>query len=84
VVRYDPGPSRLERDFARRRVVLEPSGIDVVVRKGDTVNDIAARHGTSPQAVLEANAMSPEDPTIYPGQILFVPKTARGGRADFR
>ena len=47
-----------------------------MVAAGDTLAEIATRHGTTAQAVARANAMKVSDP-IYAGQILFVPKAGR-------
>ena len=69
-------PSPLERAFIRRDDLLHPEGGDVVVAAGDTLAEIATRHGTTAQAVARANAMKVSDP-IYAGQILFVPKAGR-------
>lgn len=41
-----------------------------VVKSGDTVSGIAARHGLSLSSVLSANGMSMTRNTIYPGQVL--------------
>ncbi len=42
-----------------------------IVQPGDTLPILAARHGTSPEAIMQANCLS--SPTIYPGQRLYLP-----------
>lgn len=51
-----------------------PAASDVV-QAGDTVSAIAARHGTSTQAVLAANGLT-WDSIIYPGQRILLPTAA--------
>ncbi|HID64526.1 MAG TPA: LysM peptidoglycan-binding domain-containing protein [Anaerolineae bacterium] len=41
------------------------------VQPGDTLLTLAARHGTSPEAIMQANCLS--SPIIYPGQQLYLP-----------
>ncbi|MFB0535824.1 MAG: LysM peptidoglycan-binding domain-containing protein [Anaerolineae bacterium] len=41
------------------------------VQPGDTLPTLAARHGTNPQAIMQANCLSSS--TIYPGQRLYLP-----------
>jgi LysM repeat protein len=42
-----------------------------VVRRGDTLSAIAARHGVTPHAIAQANGRDVDDP-IYPGDRLKV------------
>jgi LysM repeat protein len=35
---------------------------EVVVRRGDTLSAIAARHRVTPQALAQLNGMDPDDP----------------------
>lgn len=42
-----------------------------IVQPGDTLPLLAARHGTSPEAIMQANCLS--SPIIYPGQQLYLP-----------
>ncbi len=44
----------------------------VTVRSGDTVYGIARRHRVSPQAVIDANRLTPPY-TLWPGQVLRLP-----------
>jgi LysM repeat protein len=47
-------------------------GVTYTVQEGDTLVSIAARFGTSVEAIVQANGIS--DPaTIYPGQMLVIP-----------
>jgi len=43
-----------------------------VVKKGDTIYKIAKRHGTTMQAIIDANNLRNPN-LIYPGQILLIP-----------
>ena len=56
----------------------------VTVRSGDTVYGIARRHGVAPQAVIDANGLSPPY-TLWPGQVLRLPggpgHTVRSGES---
>lgn len=49
-----------------------------IVRAGDTLAAIAARFGTTPQAIMEANGLPGS--VIYPGQYLTIPASATGGQ----
>lgn len=42
-----------------------------IVQPGDNLLLLAARHGTSPEAIMQANCLS--SPIIYPGQRLYLP-----------
>lgn len=55
----------------------QPAGRYTVV-KGDTLSAIAARHGTSWQAVYAANksVIGPDPNKIFPGQVLVIPNGA--------
>ncbi len=46
----------------------------IVVRIGDTLNDLAARYGTTPQALMRANGLA--TPFISTGQVLVLPSDA--------
>lgn len=50
---------------------IEQSGKDITVQKGDTLSAIAARHGTTVQAIKSLNNLSRD--TILVGQKLVVP-----------
>ncbi|NIO69670.1 MAG: LysM peptidoglycan-binding domain-containing protein, partial [Anaerolineae bacterium] len=41
------------------------------MQSGDTLSILAARHGTSAEAIMQANCLS--SPTLYPGQRLYLP-----------
>ena len=48
-----------------------------VVRPGDTLGDIAIRHGTTVRALADANAIA--DPAaLHPGQMLHIPDASLG------
>ncbi|MCS6844631.1 MAG: LysM peptidoglycan-binding domain-containing protein [Caldilineales bacterium] len=49
------------------------------VKRGDTLSGIAARYGSSVQAIVQANGLS--GTTIYPGQSLLVPQVSQGSGA---
>ncbi len=48
-----------------------------ITRRGDTVNRIAARHGLTPEHVIQGNPWAGRQPYLYPGQILFLPSAPR-------
>lgn len=48
-----------------------------IARRGDTVNRIAARHGLTPEHVIQGNPWSGRQPYLYPGQVLFLPSAPR-------
>jgi LysM repeat protein len=50
-----------------------PTPITYIVQAGDTLNQIAARFGTTAQAIMEANGLSSE--IIQVGQVLIIPVT---------
>ena len=58
------------RNSTRASFVATPAS--VTVRSGDTVYGIARRHRLSPQAVIDANRLTPPY-TLYPGQVLRLP-----------
>lgn len=45
--------------------------------KGDTVSRIAARHGLTPEHVIQGNPWAGSQPYLYPGQVLFLPSAPR-------
>lgn len=47
-------------------------GIRYIVQEGDTLNDIAARYGTTAQAIADYNGISDVN-LIYVGQVLYIP-----------
>lgn len=49
-----------------------PTAASYTVQAGDTISGIAQRHGTSTQAVLDANGLTREA-VIYPGQSIALP-----------
>jgi lipoprotein-anchoring transpeptidase ErfK/SrfK len=53
-------------------VAAASHGATVEVQPGDTLSAIAARHGSSVQAIVNANQIQNPD-LIFPGQMLFVP-----------
>ncbi|MBW4085014.1 M14 family metallopeptidase [Paenibacillus sp. S150] len=48
-----------------------------IARKGDTVSRIAARHGLTPEHVIQGNPWAGRQPYLVPGQILFLPSAPR-------
>jgi LysM repeat protein len=48
-----------------------PTPLTYIVQQGDTLNAIAARFGTTAQAIMEANGL--ESDVIHPGQVLIIP-----------
>ena len=48
------------------------AGVAITVRRGDTVDDIARRHGVPVSAILEANRL-PDRASVWAGQRLVVP-----------
>lgn len=48
-----------------------------IARKGDTVSRIAARHGLTPEHVVQGNPWAGSQPYLYPGQVLFLPSAPR-------
>ena len=49
-----------------------------IVQPGDTLFSIAARHGVSVQAIIQANRLTPPF-NVFPGQRLFIPVGVPGG-----
>ena len=52
-----------------------------VVRRGETLSSIAARYGTTTQAIVRANGL-PNPNYIYAGQRLVIPAAGNGGAAS--
>ena len=50
----------------------DPDVITYIVQEGDTLNDIAARYGTTAQAIADYNGISDVN-LIYVGQVLYIP-----------
>jgi LysM repeat protein len=50
------------------------------VKPGDTLEEIAAKFGTTVEIIVEANTIDPETP-IQPGQVLAIPLVV-GGNED--
>jgi len=48
-----------------------------VVRRGESLNEIALRHGVTVDAIRQANGMTPRDALIHAGQRLLLPAPAR-------
>lgn len=48
-----------------------------IARRGDTVSRIAARHGLTPEHVIQGNPWAGRQPYLVPGQILFLPSAPR-------
>ncbi|MEK4853239.1 M14 family zinc carboxypeptidase [Paenibacillus sp. FSL H7-0756] len=48
-----------------------------IARRGDTVSRIAARHGLTPEHVIQGNPWAGSQPYLYPGQVLFLPSAPR-------
>ncbi|MEX0629126.1 MAG: LysM peptidoglycan-binding domain-containing protein [Chloroflexota bacterium] len=48
-----------------------PTPVTYIVQSGDTLNAIAARFGTTAQAIRDANGISGD--IIHPGQVLIIP-----------
>lgn len=44
------------------------------VKPGETLSEIARRHNTSAQRLIEANGLDPS-PTIQPGQLIYIPNS---------
>lgn len=62
-----------------------PLALDYVVRPGDTLSEIAARHGTSVQRIVKRNDLPASGNTVYVGQRLDLPGKRRAARkADVR
>ena len=51
-----------------------------IVRRGETLSSIAARYGTTTQAIVRANGL-PNPNYIYAGQRLVIPGAGSSGRA---
>src|SRR5690606_29560130 len=67
---------------------VAPTGIHVMardrshtVREGDTVYDIATRHGVSVEAVVRANALPHGGRWVVPGTVLRIPGSSGSGTA---
>jgi len=45
--------------------------VTYIVQSGDTLNAIAARYGTTAQAIMDANGLTSD--VIHPGQVLIIP-----------
>ena len=50
-----------------------PTPITYIVQSGDTLNEIAARFGTTSQAIMDANGLTSD--IIQVGQVLIIPVT---------
>ncbi|ASA20625.1 M14 family metallopeptidase [Paenibacillus donghaensis] len=48
-----------------------------ITAKGDTVSRIAARHGLTPEHVVQGNPWASRQPYLYPGQMLYLPSAPR-------
>ncbi|MGH2462907.1 MAG: LysM peptidoglycan-binding domain-containing protein, partial [Candidatus Limnocylindria bacterium] len=48
-----------------------PTPVTYIVQSGDTLNAIAARFGTTAQAIMDANGLTSD--LIHPGQVLIIP-----------
>ncbi|MGN7760691.1 M14 family zinc carboxypeptidase [Paenibacillus sp. 22594] len=48
-----------------------------IARKGDTIHRIAARHGLTPEHVIQGNPWAGKQPYLYPGQVLYLPSAPR-------
>ncbi|MGH2489804.1 MAG: LysM peptidoglycan-binding domain-containing protein, partial [Candidatus Limnocylindria bacterium] len=48
-----------------------PTPVTYIVQQGDTLNVIAARYGTTAQAIMDANGLTSD--VIHPGQVLIIP-----------
>lgn len=59
------------RDYAGTRGVATQPGIDYVVQRDDTLSRIAAAHGITVAAIVEANRL--DRPALRPGQVLRLP-----------
>ena len=53
----------------------------VTVRSGDTLSQIAVRHGTSVKALVSANSIT-NSRLIYPGQVLTLPGSSSSARSS--
>lgn len=88
----DPAPVR-RRDLRRRpptarfkamaaamaaALFVAGAAADYEVQRGDTLREIAAEHGTTIQAIVEANDIRNPD-VIYVGQRLVIPGVSSGG-----
>ncbi|WP_438349733.1 M14 family zinc carboxypeptidase [Paenibacillus sp. FA6] len=51
--------------------------LQYIVRKGDTLQRIAAKRGLKLENIVYANPWSSDQPYLIPGQILFLPSTPR-------
>jgi spore coat assembly protein SafA len=52
-----------------------PANTDYIVRSGDTLSGIAAKHGVSLSALLAANPQITNPNLIYPGQTVHIPSS---------
>lgn len=78
---HRPGPGARTRSVAVATAValfVVAAGADYVVQRGDTLRKIAAEHGTTVQAIVQANDLANPD-LIRIGQRLVIPgQTAQG------
>jgi LysM repeat protein len=72
-VRYAVAAAPLPAGQAARTVALLQGETQYTVRAGDTVYGIAARHGVTPQSIIDRNNIRPPYYVIYVGQILAIP-----------
>lgn len=66
------GYGRPDYDEAGETEPEDPDVITYIVQEGDTLNDIAARYGTTAQAIADYNGISDVN-LIYVGQVLYIP-----------
>ena len=71
-----PVPSRLGPS-GRTAVAAPSASVPYAVRPGDTLYHLAVTHGTTVQALEEANGLT--SPAIIVGQVLRLPRTAEPG-----
>lgn len=62
---------RLVLTFVLISLFLASHAQEVVVKQGDTLAGLAARYGTTPEAILETNALTGSD--LMPGAVLKIP-----------
>jgi LysM repeat protein len=75
-----PGASAASSGAANSGASQAGSGQAYTVRRGDTLSGIAARHGTTVAAIMQANSL--RSSVIYAGQRLTIPGAGSSGTAN--
>lgn len=66
-----PSPALTAAPTPRPTPTPAPTPVTYIVQQGDTLNVIAARYGTTAQAIMDANGLTSD--VIHPGQVLIIP-----------